>query len=502
MLHILKSIGQQLMGGNRVLTGTRKRGVAGLVALVGVFALAAAACSSDSDESGESKPASTESASSETASSEPASSEPASSDPGSTEGTTLEPVDTDPAPTGPVPASGQGIDDERVLIGVSIDKSGPFGPVSAELEAALTARFEVANAEGGANGRQIETIILDDKADPTQALENFRQLWERDKVFAIYTLGTNAPLEYIQANDIPTFAFAGPIESFSSAYPTILPLGSLTPAWTAQTAFSVVEYGGLAPKTVAVLYDPINEPLNDFVEDYWMQLGAEEVIFDPPPADCSALVLKYQEAEVDYWEWQSIAFLGCLAAEDTIGWQPSMGQGGPIASQIAIARLVPDQMIGVVAGSPNRLADGRPTFDEPTEAHQAYLDGMEEFAPKIFADEAALNGTIPMLIWVGGSFIIDAIEGAAVDSGEISQESALDWAWNIEDWDTGIAGVIHSAAPDCKTGNDATIWGNWIENPDPDGDLILEPYTPDLIDNEWLGVDPCYLTQFADELTG
>lgn len=396
--------------------------------------------------------------------------------------------------------SGQGIDDDRILIGVSIDKSGVFAPLSAELEAALNARFSVVNDEGGVAGRRVELIVLDDKGDATQALANFRQLWERDKVFAIYTLGTAGPLDYIAQKEIPTFAFAGPPAAFSSKYPTMLPLGSLLPAWNAQTAYSLATYADVKPKKVAVLFDPANEGMEDFVEEYWTALGAEEVIIDPPPSDCSSLVLKYQDADVDYWDFQHAAFIGCLQAENEIGWKPPMGQGGPLASQIAIARLAPNLFEGVVAGSPNRLADGRPTFEEPTPAHQAYLDGMTKYAPEIAEDEAALNGTIPMLIWVGASFMIDALEGAASDVGELSQDTVLDWVWNVEDWDSGIAGPVHRMAPDCKTGNDATIWGYWVEDPNPGGDLILEPFTPDLVDNSWLDVDECYLTQLADEI--
>ena len=478
----------------------RVRGVRGLVAVVGAFTLFAAACSSDDSDSGGSDAtgvASTDAPTTDAVTTD----EPATTDVVATdEAATTDAPTTDAAPTGPAPASGQGIDDDRILIGVSMDESGPFAPVTAEALAALGARFDAANAEGGVNGRQIEMITLDDKGDATQALENFRQLWERDKVFAIYTLGANIPLEYIDQNEIPTFGAAGPSAVFSSAYPTVMPIGGLIPTWAGQTAYAVVEYGGIAPKKVAVLYDPINEPLNDFVENYWKELGAEEVIFDPPPDDCSALVLKYKDAEVDYWDWQHIAWFKCLQAEKDLGWEPPMGQGGAIASQIALARLFVDDMPGIIAGSPARLADGRPTYDEPTEAHQAYLDSIEEYAPELFADKGALNGTIPMLIWVGGSFIMDAIEGAAADAGEISQATMLDWVWTVEDWDTGIAGTLQSVAPDCKTGNDQSIWGPWIEDPNPDGDILLDPITPDMIDNSWLGVDKCYLTQIADEV--
>ena len=470
-----------------------------LVGLVAAFGLLAVACSSDDDGGGASTEAPTETEAPST-DAPPATDDaaPSTDAPPSTDDAV---PSTDEVPSGEVTVGGQGIDDDRILIGMSIDQSGVAAPISVDIIKALQARLDVANDAGGIAGRDIELIVLDDKADPTQALANFRQLWEQDKVFAIYTLGGNVPLEYIGENEVPTFTLAGPPEVYASTYPTIIPLGSLLPTWAAQTAYSVVEYGGVEPKTVAVLYDPEMEALNPFIEEYWTALGVEEVIFDPPPDDCSALVLKYKDAGVDYWDFQDFSYIGCMAAEENLGWKPPMGQGGAIASTLAIVRLVGEPMFGNIGGSPNRLADGRPTFDTPNEAHQLYLDGMEKYAPEVFADEGALNGGMTMLAWVAGNFIVEATEGAGIDSGEVSQETVLEWSWAIEDWDTGIAGVIHSARPDCKTGNDQTIWGYWLPDPDPEGDFVLEPFVPDLVDNSWLGVDECYLTALAESIS-
>ena len=475
-----------------------------VVAALAVFGLLAAACSDDDDDGQVSTdPPTTEAAVEEESGTEDsAPSTDAVTDDTTAPGGTEAPAGTDAPADSIAPedvvVSGQGVDDDTVLIGMSIDQSGVAAPISKDIIKSLEARFAVANDDGGIAGRQIEMIVLDDKGDPTQALSNFRQLWEKDKVFAMYTLGSGAPLEYIDQQQVPTFVLGGTAEAFSSTYPTILPLGSLTPTWAAQTAYSLSEYADIHPKKVAVLYNPDLEALNPFIENYWTELGVEEVIFDPPPADCSALVLKYQDAGVDYWDFQDFGFIGCVFAEQTLGWEPPMGQGGAIASTLAITRVVGEPMYGGIAGSPNRLADGRPTYDEPTEAHQAYLDGMAEYAPELYADTPALNDAMTVLAWVAGNFIVEDIDGIAA-AGEISQEAALEWAWAIEDWDSGLAGVIHSASPDCKTGNDASIWGYWVD--DGNGDFVVDPFVPDLIDNSWLGLDECYLTALADEVT-
>ena len=72
--------------------------------------------------------------------------------------------------------------------------------------------------------------------------------------------------------------------------------------------------------------------------------------------DCSAQVLKYKQAGVEYWDWQSFAFVFCMPAEERLGWRPPLGQGGPVATMGSLSSTIGKSMEGVMAGRPVRPA--------------------------------------------------------------------------------------------------------------------------------------------------
>lgn len=407
--------------------------------------------------------------------------------------------------------NGQGVSDTEIKVGVSVDQTGPYAPLAPGVKAALDAKFAYINANGGVLGRKIVATYLDDKSDPALVLQNFKRFWEQDEVLAIYTANViGPPLDYVKQQNIPSILLGGPPAVFGSQYPTVIPMGSMTPAWNAQASYAVVNYLDRHPKVVAVTYDPTTEePLKGWIEDYWKELGAETVIMDPsgsPFDNCDALVLKYKDAGVEYWDMHTPNYFSCVPAQIKANWSPPMGQGGPATSSYEISALIGSALgdVEVLSGSPNSLADGRPNDLEPTPAHEEYAEAMATYA----ADYAAtnnLNSFVPMIMYTAGTFIVDAVTGAAEDAGEISPESIIAWAHAEKDWDPGLADPVASFAPDCKTGNDSTIWGWWKWDAASES-LFMEPFAPEagepMVNNEWLGVSECYLTELADEFYG
>ena len=169
----------------------------------------------------------------------------------------------------------------------------------------------------------------------------------------------------------------------------MIPTGSITPAWNAQPSSAVVE-GSVVPKVVAVTYVPFEEPVLDFIENYWKELGAETVLMDPwpgGPADpCDALVLKYKDAGVEYWDMHTI---------ELPELHPRAGPGGLVAaarSREARARArstsstfigKPMADLGVIAGAPTTQSDGSPVHTSPTPATQEYVDSMNEVCRRV-----------------------------------------------------------------------------------------------------------------------
>lgn len=477
-----------------------RRGVAGLVAAGLLFA----ACGSDDDNSS----ADTAPEASAVEDTTPADTTPADTTPADSAPVDSAPVDSAPGSTfAPEDVTfGQGVTDSEILVGVSFDESGIYAPFASAARAALGAKVSLINDTGGLYGRQVKVIYLDDASDPAKVLTNFKRLWEQDKVLMIYTINAvGGPLEYVKSKEIPTVVFSG-TSTFASKYPTVFPMGSMLMTWNAQAAYSVVNSLDRPPKVVAVSYTADEEPVLDWIEDYWTELGAEEVIFDigdDPTANCDALILKYKDAGVEYWDIHGINWLSCIPAQVKAGWSPPLGQGGPAVSQIGLAQIIGKPMadLGVTAGSPATLADGAPVHGEPTPAHQEYMDAMEKYAPD-FTTRNQLNGTLQMIYYTAGTLIEDAINGAGTTAGTVDPASVTKWIQEVDNWDPGLADPVASFAPDCKTGNDSTIWGTWKWD-DATQELYMEPFAPapgePMVTNDWLGVDKCYLTQLADE---
>ncbi len=455
------------------------------------FTLIAASCGDDSDSDGDAA-ATTAAAAATTAAG--AATTGAAGATSSIDPTTLE--------------NGQGVTDDTITIGVTMDQSGPFAILSAGIKAGFDAKIAHLNSQGGVLGRQIELIYYDDKSDPAQVLQNFKRLWEQDKVLGIYVANiVGPPLDYVAQQNVVTTLLGGPPAVFSSKYPSVIPTGSITPAWNAQSSFAALAEAGAVAKVVAVTYLPFEEPVLDFIENYWKELGAETVIMDPwpgGPADpCDALVLKYKDAGVEYWDMHATNFLSCIPAQVQAGWSPPLGQGGPSTSSLDLSTFIGKPMadLGVIAGAPTTQSDGSPVHTSPTPATQEYVDSMNEYAAE-FTGSHDINDWVPQLAYMGGTWFNDAIVGSAQITGGISPEGLLEWAHTVKDWDPGLAEPVKSMAPDCKTGNDSTVWGKWTWD-EANQRLKMVPFAPKpgepMVNNDWLGVDECYLTEMADQ---
>lgn len=80
---------------------------------------------------------------------------------------------------------------EPVRLGVTLDQTGPFGVHGEPLIRGITACIQRVNKTGGVLGRPVETIILDEKSSPEQAVKNARDL--------IYTKNVDLIIEGINS---------------------------------------------------------------------------------------------------------------------------------------------------------------------------------------------------------------------------------------------------------------------------------------------------------------
>ncbi len=69
-------------------------------------------------------------------------------------------------------------DDERVTIGVSVEKTGPVPALGNALEGVKAAARAI-NADGGVDGREIELVVRDNAGDPSKAIANVEEFHDR-----------------------------------------------------------------------------------------------------------------------------------------------------------------------------------------------------------------------------------------------------------------------------------------------------------------------------------
>jgi branched-chain amino acid transport system substrate-binding protein len=79
----------------------------------------------------------------------------------------------------------QGVTENEIRFGISAPFSGAAKELGHQMKLGIDAAFNVANTNGGVNGRQLRLVAADDGYEPTRTAETMKQLYEQDRVFGI-----------------------------------------------------------------------------------------------------------------------------------------------------------------------------------------------------------------------------------------------------------------------------------------------------------------------------
>jgi branched-chain amino acid transport system substrate-binding protein len=104
-----------------------------------------------------------------------------------------------------------GITANSITVGGVASLSGPIPADFSGIFDGAQAYFDMVNASGGVDGRQIDyPYKLDDASNPSTDSDAIRTLVEQDKVFAVVGVGTPefAGASYLVDNEVPTFGYA------------------------------------------------------------------------------------------------------------------------------------------------------------------------------------------------------------------------------------------------------------------------------------------------------
>ena len=94
-----------------------------------------------------------------------------------------------PAPSplvqGNIDIPGRGVTDNEIRFGISAPFSGATKELGHHMKLGIEAAFDMANANGGVQGRQLRLVAADDGYEPTRTSETMKQLYEREQVLGV-----------------------------------------------------------------------------------------------------------------------------------------------------------------------------------------------------------------------------------------------------------------------------------------------------------------------------
>lgn len=281
----------------------------------------------------------------------------------------------------------------EIKLGQTMPYSGPLSALSA-VGKVQTRYFTMLNESGGINGRSVRLLSVDDGYNPARAVEQTRNLVERERVLAMFSsMGTAqnvAVQRYLNGRKIPQlFVYAGS-DRFADPenYPYTLP-GLPTFSLEATVYADYVNRVKPAGK-VAVLYqnDDFGKEYLESFRERLRELGSQvEVVaaapyeVTTPTIDSQVISLAASGADV-FMNITSPKFtIQAIRKTHDLGWEPL--QILPITSNfiptvLRVAGL--EKCVGLVSATPSKSA-GDPEWDDDAE-YRKWLDFMAQYYPE------------------------------------------------------------------------------------------------------------------------
>lgn len=346
-----------------------------------------------------------------------------------------------------------GITDDTISIGSSFPQSGTFSAF-AEISKGYTAYFEMVNAEGGVDGRQIEFTALDDAYEPGRTSTNAQRLVEEEGVFALFNvIGTpnnlaiwDQPFMLCVPN---LFAGTGS-QNWGDYEGHPFTIGSL-PAYPTEAATYAEYLKENDPEaTVAIL-----SANNDFGEEYVdsfttaiegsdIEIVAEET-YEATTSEVTSQVttLASSDADVLLSATTALACPNALNAVQDSGWEPQIFISGTCTSPTLTGLAAEGAADGLISAT--NLIDPRNPDYADNEAVIAFQEGIAEYG----AADADPENTITAYGWTMGALLVETLERAAESEDGLNRVTVMEAARNIPGVEAGMTlpGLTYTTGP-------------------------------------------------------
>jgi ABC-type branched-subunit amino acid transport system substrate-binding protein len=414
-------------------------------------------------------------------------------------------------------ANSQGITDTGIKLGVIAPLSGAAGFLGEAEVAAIRAYTSLVNAQGGVKGRKYSTVIVDDQFVPDLEAQAARKLVDQDKVFALFSVLGDSTGPYVTSKGIPTMVFGLNPPSFSSKYPTTYVTGFSTMDSVVRMAYSLKVIQKKPISTTAILYDTQNIPIGPWVKYLsaaWKAVGVQVKstdAFNVSDADCTNVVLKMKNLNIDFWQsGQSLAWPACAAAMGRQNYHPPQLFGGPYTSDnkfvtqggsVGMDGAYGEQVgIQVVQSFGQPYTYGGQLANNVAPLAQAFVDSIKKYSPNS-ADTDTLESIWTQTFWVATQALTKAID---TQTAAITWKGVNQWFASQHNYKSGLTSPINFD-PKCKTGSPVWLY-QWKFNKannrfeQTPWKAYGGPFTmPDSYLNKIVpGAGQCYLTKAAD----
>lgn len=329
----------------------------------------------------------------------------------------------------PAAAQERGITPSEIVLGTSAPLSGPAAAWGATARG-IAAYLEYINEQGGIHGRTLRFIILDDAYQPPRAVQNVRQLVEREGVFALVGMigsaNAAATADYIFRNEVVWMTPAveqeqwigNPnIEYLFVTYPNYYHEARILTRYAVET---------LGKRRIAVLYqnDQYGDSGRRGVLDELAALGltpAAMVSYELTDADLTVHVLRLGQAQADAVILYATPAHGAMAARALAQLNPRP----QILSSFALA----DPVMAVLAGEAWNGVIVPAYFPYP---------GTDEKVDQVLQIILERNPDLASMAFnalAGVSFVEPLLEGLRRAGPDVTKESFRDAMETIQDWD-------------------------------------------------------------------
>lgn len=351
-------------------------------------------------------------------------------------------------------AESPGVTETEIRIGQTMAYSGPVSAYG-QYGHVEKAYFDMINATGGINGRNITLISVDDAYSPPKTVEQVRRLVERDEVLALFqNLGTatNVAIQnYVNAREVPNlFVISGDSRwADAEKYP-------FSTSWQPSNQTEARIYAKhilatLPEARIAVLYQN-DDYGKDALAGFKGELGdkASMIVSEAsyevsdPTVDSQIVAFKASGADVFFMITTQKFAAQSIRKADEIGWQPRRYLNS-LASSVG-AVLEPaglDRSRGILSVAYLKDPSDPLWADDP--AMKDYLAFMAKYLPS-----ANVHDSMNVFGYSAAQTLVHVLKECGDD---LSRENLMRQATSISDLQLPMAlpGILINTSPESRT---------------------------------------------------